>query len=163
LNRIGVLVLAVLALWGCAAPAAGDPATWLPPQLTSGVIDYTTRKAAGFETRPICGCQVVIERAGGDLSASTITQGGLPRGNLLVMVLRAPGVDPSRLLEAMITHGQLEPRSRTDVTIDGKPVTVLGLPAWASGPAYLTTSRDTLVLIQDASEQTAVEYIQALP
>ena len=158
-----LLILAVLAFSGCTQPAAADPATWLPPQLTSGVIDYTTRNAAGFETRPICGCQVVIERAGGDLSASTITQGGLPRGNLLVMVLRAPGVDPSRMLDVMVTHGELGQESRTDSTVAGRRVVVLGLPEWASGPAYLTTSRDTLVLIQDVSEQTAVEFIQALP
>jgi hypothetical protein len=162
-TRHGLLVVLTLALLGCSQPTSADPATWLPRQLSSGTVAYTTRNAVGFETRPICACQVVIERAGGDLSASTITQGALPRGNLLVMVLRAPGVDPSRMLELIVSHGQLEQESRTDSTVGGRRVVVLGLPDYASGDAYITTSRDTTVLIQDASEQTAIEFIQALP
>jgi hypothetical protein len=111
----------------------------------------------------VCACDVAIERAGGSLAASTITQGGLLRGSLLVTVLRAPGTDPARMLEEMVNFGQLEQTSRTDISVGGKRVTVLGQPASASGPAYLTTSRDALVLIHDAPEATAFEFIQALP
>jgi hypothetical protein len=67
------------------------------------------------------------------------------------------------MLEAMVTHGQLEQLSRSDIALDGRSVTVLDLPAWTTGRAYLTTARDTFVLIQDASEETAFEFIRALP
>ena len=163
-----LLVLVVLALLGCSGPAVGDPVTWLPRQLGSASLDYTTHDAATWETRPVCACDVVIEQAGGDLEAGTVTQGartqgGPPGGSLLVTVLRARGADPVRMLEAMVTHGQLEQLSRSDITLDGRSVTVLDLPAWTTGRAYLTTARDTLVLVQDASEETAFEFIRALP
>ena len=168
MGHVAARALLVLVVLGCSGPAVGDPVTWLPRQLGSASLDYATHDASTWETRPVCACDVVIEQAGGDLEAATVTQGaltrgGLPGGSLLVTVLRARGTDPARMLEAMVTHGQLEQLSRSDIALDGRSVTVLNLPAWTTGRAYLTIARDTLVLVQDASEETALEFIRALP
>lgn len=147
----------------CGVSDATDPAAWLPSNLGGLRLSYTTYEADAFETRPVCACDAVIERAGGDLQTATVTRGGGHGGDFLVTALRAPGIDPSGLVEPMIADGQLDARSRSQTVVNGRQVTILVLPPYAADRAYLVTARDALLLIHTPTDELAFEFIRALP
>ncbi len=156
---IGLIVV----LAGCSLLTdAGDPATWLPANVDGRRISYATHRAAAFETRPVCDCNAVITAAGGRPAQATVTRGSYG-SDLLVMAIRADGVDPGDMLDPMLTVGQLEARGRTETSVDGRKVIVVDLPSYASGKAYLATDRGALVLIHASSDEIAFAYVRALP
>ncbi len=155
----GVSVL----LAGCSLLVdANDPATWLPGDLDGRRMSYITRSADTFETRPVCACDAVIEAAGGTLREATVTRGAYG-GEILVTALRAPGVSPSAMVDPMLASGQLEQRGRSIESVAGRSVTVLTLPPYTAGKAYLVTARDALLLIYADDETLAFAYVRALP
>lgn len=158
-----VAAMTALLLAGCSLLVdANDPATWLPSDLGGRRMSYTTGQADRVDTRPVCSCGAAIEEAGGDLHRATITRGAYG-GEITVAAMRVPDVAPSALVEPMLAVGQLEQRGRLDETVAGRAVTVLTLPDYTQGKAYLATSRDTLVLIYADDEALAFDYIGALP
>ncbi len=162
MRAIGLASAAVL-LAGCSLLVdANDPATWLPADLDGRRMSYLTRTADRFETRPICACDAAIEAAGGNLRETTVTQGGYA-GEILVMAVRAPGIAPTALVDPMLEAGQLEQRGESTRVVAGRTVTVLTLPPYTAGKAYLVAARDALLLIYADSDAVADTYVGALP
>jgi hypothetical protein len=161
--RRAVTIGLVILVAGCSLLTdAGDPATWLPTKIDGKRISYQTHGAATFETRPVCACDDVITAAGGSLRTATITRGSYG-SRLLVMAVRARDVAPADMLQPMLDVGMLEQRGRTDTTVGGRAVTVLTLPSYTTGKAYLAVERDTLLLIHADSDDLAFAYVRALP
>jgi len=160
---VAVAVASAVLLAGCSLLVdANDPATWLPSDLDGRRMSYETARADRVDTRPVCACGTAIEQAGGDLPEATVTRGAYG-GEILVTALRAPGVAPSALVDSMLAVGQLEQRGQSEETVAGRTVTVLTLPSYTQGRAYLATARDTLVLIYADAQDLAFAYVRALP
>jgi len=162
MRAVGLACTALL-LAGCSLLTdAGDPATWLPTNIDGRRIGYSTYHADRFESRPVCACDDVITAAGGTLADATITRGAFG-GDILVTAVRAPGVAPDVMLAPMLEVGQLEPRGQSQATVANREITIVTLPPYAAGKAYLAVARDALLLVYAHSDELAFAYLRALP
>jgi hypothetical protein len=150
------MVVALLA--GC-GPASLTSS--LPTTLGGQAIVYTEHSAAD-EGPDLVFYSPPIEAVGGSLADARVAVGMNMAGDILVAV-RVPGADASRMVEPFIQASGLNPVARQTLTVDGKATTVLTLPPTTHDRAYIYTFGDILVLLETAQLVVAEDAWRSLP